>query len=453
MDQKKGTVPVSPEPESNLPDVLACSLARLVPAYPDAALCVALSGGVDSVALLAAAQALALDQPRLRLRAIHVDHGLQAESRNWSRFCSDLCRRLQVPLLAIELGLDPARGASVEAEARRERYGALASALAPGECLLTAHHADDQLETVLLQLLRGAGVAGLAAMPGSSALGAGLHLRPLLGVRREQLLAHAVARGLDWTEDPMNTQPRFDRAYLRHQVLPALRARWPAAAQTVGRSAGHLAEALRLLEALAAADGAPLLDDAGRLEVAGLLQLPNDRQANLLRWWIAGQGLGLPSTARLRSVMDDVIAARADGKAVVTWPTGEVRRYLGRLHAMTPLGALPPAGWERDIRPGEAVELPGGMGRVRLDTTRGEGIALAAIDLPLTLCFGRPRPRGLQERLRRSRVLPWMRARMPLLVAGDRVLCVPGLWLAEDVTAQSGDDALLPDWQGGPTYR
>lgn len=342
MNTKKGTEPVPGVPSAGeasfIPGALAESLQRLIPAWPDASLCVALSGGVDSVALLHAAREAASRHGGLRLRALHVDHGLQAASGEWAAACRQLCERLAVPCRVLELGLAVRKGESVEAEARRERYDALAAALEPGEYLLTAHHADDQLETVLLQLFRGAGVAGLAAMPESARLGPGHHLRPLLQVPRSGLVGYAEALGLRWIEDPMNRESRFDRSYLRHEVLPAILARWPAAARTVGRGARHFAEARGLLESLAEIDAARFLDDEGTLAVAGLLQLPHARRVNVLRWWIVRQGLGLPSAARLESIIRDVLPARPDAHPVVTWPTGEVRRRKGRLCAGHPAG-------------------------------------------------------------------------------------------------------------------
>ncbi|MBS1199890.1 MAG: tRNA(Ile)-lysidine synthetase [Proteobacteria bacterium] len=338
MSPKAGTEwsPTGPDPVTeavSLVDRLAERLAALAPGYPDVRLCVAFSGGMDSVALLHAARELAGHQPALSLRAVHVDHGLQPAAVQWADHCREHCRRLAVPLEVVELGLEVGKGESVEAEARHERYAALAARLAPGECLLTAHHADDQLETVLLQLFRGAGVAGLAAMPDAAPLGPGLHLRPLLDTARDELVAYATALGLEWIEDPMNAEGRYDRAFLRHVVLPAILARWPSVARTVGRSARHLGEAKRLLEALARLDGRPLVDGQGRLDIAGLRALPRERQVNVLRWWMAEQGLGTPSTARLESILRDVVPARPDAHPVVTWPTGEVRRYRGRLVA------------------------------------------------------------------------------------------------------------------------
>ena len=249
-------------------DRLAAALAAIDPGWREGGACVALSGGLDSSVLLHAMAELARAQS-FRLRAVHVDHGLQADSGAWAQACREACAAAGIPLQVISLRLQAPRGASLEAAAREARYAALAGELAPDERLLTAHHRDDQLETVLIQLLRGAGVAGLAAMPARARLGPGWQLRPLLDVDRAELRDFADRHGLTWCEDPMNEALRFDRGWLRARVLPAIRERWPSAATTVARSASHLAEASRLLDGLAAADAAGLVDD-GRVVLAGL---------------------------------------------------------------------------------------------------------------------------------------------------------------------------------------
>jgi tRNA(Ile)-lysidine synthase len=409
--------------DRNVPAAVERELGRLIPAWPDAArLCVALSGGVDSVALLAACARLRMRHPAVRLRAIHVHHGLQPEADDWQRRCEDLCLRLDVSLEIVRLDLAPRRGESVEAAARDARYAALAARLAPGEALLTAHHEDDQLETVLLQLCRGAGVAGLAAMPARAALGPGLHLRPMLGLGRDSIHGFARAIGLAWVDDPMNDAPRFDRGYLRRQVTPALRARWPAVARSVGRAAGHLAEAQCLLDDLAELDSREALD-GDRLRVDRLRALARPRQANLLRWWLRQRGLGLPSTARLGTILDGVLRARPDRLPVVSWPTGEVRRYRGLLYAMWPLGS-PPEGWEHSIRPGGTVRLPGGFGRVSLPRCGEDrlGVDPATTPLVIRLGAGCDTGPGIAAMLRASAIEPWWRSRTPLLFAGGQLL-------------------------------
>ncbi len=435
------------------------ALVGLVPEFPGARLCVALSGGVDSVALLALSCELAARHPSLGLRAIHVDHGLQAQSSCWSDHCQALCRQLGVPLEVIRLALAPRAGASVEAEARTARYAAIAARLEPGECLLTAHHQDDQLETLLLQLARGAGVHGLAAMPRAQALGRGRHLRPLLEVGRDDLVARARAAGLDWVEDPMNTDLRFDRAWLRHQVLPGLRDRWPAIGRTVSRSAGHLAEARGLLEDLAAIDAAGRVDGA-RLSVEGLRGLPRARQVNLLRWWLARQGLGMPSAARLGAVIDDVLTAGPAAAPVVRWGDGEVRRYRGWIHALVPLAAPLATGTERLLGPGQSLDLGPGLGTLALVATRGEGLARARLAGPLTLrarCGGErlrlaagAHKRSLKNLFQEAGIVPWMRPRVPVLWHAGEPVAVGDLWIDAQFAAGPGEDALAPRWSDHP---
>ena len=234
------------------PEWVASELARLVPAFPDVSLCVALSGGVDSTALLAA---LAAKRPRsLQLRALHVDHGLRPASKQWAAHCRKLARNLHVPLKVLATKVERFRGVSLEAAARDARYGLLTAALHPREILLTAHHSDDQLETVLLQLLRGSGLPGISAMPALAPFADGFLARPLLSRSRAELETWVREQGLTWVEDDTNVDESLDRNYLRLRILPLIRDRWPGAATAVARSARHAAEAQSLLDGLALAD-------------------------------------------------------------------------------------------------------------------------------------------------------------------------------------------------------
>lgn len=445
MIREKGTVPFS----------LNARLRELIPAYPDAALCVAFSGGMDSLALLHAARQLVVAEPRLRLRALHVDHGLQPESADWARHCAAICAGLGVPVEVLRLELAVGKGASVEAEARAARYAAFAAALSPGEQLLTAHHADDQLETVLLQLFRGAGVQGLAAMPSAADLGAGRHLRPWLGVTRRQLQDYVAGMGLAWIEDPMNHGSRYDRSYLRHHVLPAVRERWPAVARTVGRSAAHLGQARSLIEQLARHDGAALLD-AGRLDIAGLLSLPPERRVNVLRWWIAGEGLTIPSTARLEAILRDVVPARDDAQPVVTWRGGEVRRHRGGLHAMRPLPAARDGEWQLDG--GGSVRMPG-SGMLSLERTVGEGISAVRFPGPFRVAVrtgGRSASgpeaeerRRIRRLIGRARVEPWLRCRLPLVYCGPSLIAIGDRWIERGSLAAAEEPSFAVRWEPG----
>lgn len=440
------------------PERLAAALAAMEPDWPSSGFCVALSGGLDSTVLLHLMVRLRAGNGRLRLRAVHVDHGLQPGSPAWAQACAQFCRSIDVRLRTVRLGLVPAPGESVEAEARRARYAAIAGILEPGEWLLTAHHRDDQMETVLIQLLRGAGVAGLAAMPSRAHLGPGWHGRPLLDVDRAALADYARQAGLSWVADPMNSATRYDRGWLRERVLPAVRERWPGASATVARSASHLAEAAGLLAGLAESDAAGLLD-GGRLSIAGLQHLPRERRVNLLRWWIRQQGLGPPPTTQLASVLDSLVAARVDGEPVVRWSAGELRRYRGRLYAMRPLAEPPSGPWRLELASASGLELGPGLGRFSLVATRQGGLgAPPAGEIELRFRAGgetlRPHPARPRKRLmqlcQEAGIVPWMRPRLPLVFVGSRLAAVGDLWIDAELAVAPGLPALAPLWSGRP---
>ena len=416
---------------------------------------VALSGGLDSTVLLHALVALRGELPG-PLLAVHVDHGLNPKAVDWQRHCEALCRRLDVPLESRQVALAPAPGESLEAVARERRYEVFTALMQPGDALLLAQHADDQLETFLLQALRGAGVRGLAAMPEEAEFAGGRVLRPLLGFRRAELEAWARAQGLAWIEDPSNTDTDFDRNYLRHEVVPRLKARWPAAAETVGRSARHAAEADAVLRALAAEDWARYR--AGdMLRLTALDELAPARSRQLLRHWLGWRGLPLPSTHKLAEIM---LQARAgeDRNPCVDWPGAEVRRYGGLLYAQQPLG---PAPAEFRLRPGTTYPLGAGLGELALVPALGEGIR-AALCGPegLRVAFreggescrpaGRAHGRPLKKWLQEMQVLPWLRDRLPLVYADDELLAVAGLFACEPHVARAGEAGLRIEWRNHP---
>ena len=304
------------------PDWLATQLAALIPGFPHTPLCVALSGGVDSTALLAA---LAAIHPRpAGVRALHVDHGLRAASHAWAQHCRDLARRLHVPLHVLTTKVKRSRGASLEATARDARYRLLTSALQPGEVLLLAHHADDQLETVLLQLLRGSGLPGIAAMPAMAPFASGFLARPLLSRSRAELEAWVRGQGLTWIEDDSNADETLNRNYLRRRILPLIRERWPGSATAVARSARHAAEAQSLLDKLAR-DDIERASYGESLSVKALRALPADRLNNALRFWITRAGARAPDTRRLEEIAGPLMTARDDANPFVEWGDGAAR--------------------------------------------------------------------------------------------------------------------------------
>lgn len=423
-------------------------LGELLPDFPDRALCVAFSGGPDSTALLAALAQLKR-RPRA-LRAVHVDHGLHPDSGSWAAHAVEVAQALSVPCVVLAAEVSRAHGESPEARARAARYRLLAEALTAGEVLLTAHHEDDQLETVLLMLLRGAGVAGLAAMPEVAPFARGLLARPLLTRPRAELVAWVREQGLACLEDPSNLDERFDRNFLRLRVLPVIRERWPGAAATVSRAARHAAEAQRLLETLARAD-IRAARNGESLAASALRTLPLDRRRNALRFWISSRGLTLPPTARLKEIAGPLLAARADAHPSVAWPGARVELHSGLLMLRATGGApATMAGgeipWRWRAQP--VCALPGGLGRLELKADAHGPVNLAALPARLTIRWrrggerltpapGRPR-RALKSLLRESRLLPAQRARLPLVYGGTQLLAVADLWLDESVQAHPG---------------
>jgi len=429
-------------------------LAALLPRFPQVALCVAFSGGADSTALLAALAALR-DRP-LRLRALHVDHRLQPRSAAWSVHCRRVARALGVQLTVRRARITRRRGESLEAAARAARYALLEASLAAGEALLTAHHQDDQLETVLLQLLRGAGVAGLAAMPACAPFGRGMLLRPLLPLPRAALRGWLARQHLDWVEDDSNAQLHLDRNYLRARVLPPLRARWPGAGATVARSARHAGEARALLDALGEADAARAAAGT-QLSAQALRRLPPARRRNALRFWITAAGELLPPASRLEEIATRLLAARADAQPCVEWPGVRVQRAgerlsLHRVPARARGTAAAPAADGADF--GEVTwrwherrtcRLPAPFGTLALEADVHGPLDLDALAPRLTLrarrggerlrpVRGGPR-RALKKLLQEARVPPQRRGQLPLVFAGERLIAAADLWLDESVQA------------------
>lgn len=395
------------------------------------------SGGGDSQVLLAALAELRgnLSVP---LAAVHVCHGLHVEAADWVAHCQQTCRSLDVPLAVLHPTVDCRRGDSLEAAARTARYRALAGWMQAGDLLLTAHHKEDQAETLLLQLLRGSGLSGLAAMPAITPFPPGRLGRPLLGFRRGALRRYAEARGLTWVEDPSNWDLNRDRNFLRHRVLPLIAERWPAWCDTLARSAGHCAEANGLIRVVAeAALGHCRGTLPGTLSIPRLTGLDLGRRRAVLRHWIAARGFPPPDARHLQRVLGEVMAAGRDRNPLVRWQGCEIRRYRDLLFAVPPLPAPPQGelGWI-----GERIELPAGLGVLRAIPGTGPGIAPALWEQgSRQVVFGargvRCRPYGEDhhrslKKLHQERGIPaWLRPYLPLVLLDGELVAIGDGWL------------------------
>jgi tRNA(Ile)-lysidine synthase len=437
---------------------LGDALGALTSALPSpvAGYCLGLSGGLDSMCLLRALVELREAGALASVRALHVDHGWTAQSPEWARRCVDAAQRLGVTCEVVRVAARGARGTSPEAAARAARYAAFAAALRPHEALLTAHNADDQLETALLQWVRGGGLRALAAMPPMARFGPGWHLRPLLGFERAELCDWARATAVTWIEDPSNADQRYDRAFLRHEIVSRLRARWPSVARTVARVALYAAEAVELEEGIAATDLRGVAD--GRtLALDRLLELPGARRRAVVRRWVRAQGLAVPEARTLAGLLHDVERAAVDRVPVTRWPGGEVHRYRGRLYALSaPACAAFAAG---STRPGERFELATGM---TLEWQRGRGNGLSCARLPGQLEVrsrrggerfherGAPHSQPLRKWLQERGVVPWQRAAIPLLIADGRLLAVGDLAYSGEFAADADEESWRLAWTGRP---
>ncbi|WP_456449093.1 tRNA lysidine(34) synthetase TilS [Thiolapillus sp.] len=412
---------------------------------------VALSGGLDSVTLLHALHEIAagLDAP---VEAVHVNHGLHGDALEWENFCEALCASLDIPLISLQLELQPMRGLSLEALAREARYSIIAEQLQEGEMLLTAHHGDDQAETLLLQLLRGAGVQGLASMPLLRDWQSGWLARPLLGFSRSELEAWAKAHGLRWREDPSNRETDIRRNYLRHEVIPLLREQWPGLVATLGRSARHCAEAARILGEAAEEDLMLILDLAKpwQLPLQGLEALSPERRKNLLRYWIGSRDLPLPPEKVLARVQQELIPAREDAVPQVDWEGGQLRRYRGQLYLMPPLPKAPDKDLVVEWDGRDSLQLPQGLGRLALKEPASwlrEGVSIQFRQGGMKCQpAGREGERSFKRLCQDLHIPPWLRPRIPLLVRDGKLLAVADYCLCD---APSNDNPLLwerPEW-------
>ena len=416
---------------------------------------VAFSGGVDSTVLLHVLQRV---RPRAAITAVHFDHGLHPDSASWSRQCRAVAEKLGVGFAERRFALDAASGASVEALAREARYAALAALAGPTDVVLTAHHADDQLETVLLRILRGTGVRGLAAIHAESTCGRGRLVRPLLELTRAEIEAEARRLGLVWLEDPSNQDARFDRNFLRRECLPRLRERWPSAGITATRLARQMAEAEGLLDELASVDLAAC-DDLGRIPLALLEPLSLARRNNALRHALVRLALPLPGAAQLAE-LERALEARRDAAVLVRWPGVEARVYRQTLYLLPPrapagttegrvdtAGACRVAEGELTLVPADDYGIPDRWARQGLRVALREG-------------GERFRPRGhrrhkaLKQWFQEQGIVPWMRARVPLIYVDDRLVAIADLELADELPhAQNDAPFWRPHWSGHAPLR
>jgi len=395
---------------------------------------IAYSGGLDSHALLHLASQ-ASQANNFQVRAIHIHHGLQEVANEWIPHCQHVCDELNIPLIIQYLNLTLKKGKSLEEIARNARYAAFVESLEKDEILLTAHHQNDQAETLLLQLFRGAGVQGLAAMPSIVDFGLGQHIRPLLDFSRKSLETYAKENKLDFIEDPSNQDTVFDRNFLRNKILPELRKRWPSIDKTISRSASIQAETKQLLDEYAEQDLLSIQSDSSsskKLNISKLQIFSMARQKLVVRYWILSNGFKPPSEKKLKHIFTDVIDAGEDTQPLVEWRGVEVRRYKDELYIMKPL---------QDHNNNQVIEWGDPQSSLNIKSLDYPLPALSASqydkNIPVTVRFRQGGEKfyhpkrgiklSLKNYLNESNVPPWLRSRIPLVYSGETLIKVVGL--------------------------
>ena len=412
---------------------LDAALAVLEPSPGGAprSLLVGLSGGLDSTVLLHALAARRGDA--LRLRAIHVHHGLHPQADDWTAHCRVLCDALAVPLHVVRVRVPADSPLGPEGAAREARHRAFQEALEPGESLVLAHHLDDQAETVLLRLLRASGSGGVAGMRASRPFGGSVLLRPLLDLPRATLRGYAQAHGLHWCEDPSNASTDADRNFLRLRVLPLLGERWPRAARALARSATQLAEDARLLDEATAERVRALGGGPDWLPIAGLQALDPGWRARVLRAWTAARGLPPLPGAAPTIISAQVLSAPYDRAARYRWRDAELRRWRDRLYALRAHEAAATAPWSLEWNGLGVLQVPGG-GRLCFDPPTD-----ASLEADFGACRvgsrqggerilrrGHAHSHALKECLQQADLPPWKRTRLPVLRDGGGEVLAAG---------------------------
>ncbi|MCG7549784.1 tRNA lysidine(34) synthetase TilS [Pseudoalteromonas sp. Of7M-16] len=413
-------------------------------------LCVALSGGVDSVVLLHLCHQYAKLNGTVKLQAIYVNHGLSDNALMWQQFCTQLCAKLAVPFRAVSVDIQAKSRTSLEAQARDARYLALDTHASEGAVLVLGQHADDQIETFLIRLKRGSGLQGLGAMRAKTQLASGRDcIRPLLGIERKDIEAFAQTFSLTHIEDESNHSDVFDRNFLRNQVIPLLKSRFSGFVPSVLRSISLLQAQQALVDEISQSDLESCSDNE-QLDIVRLATLSALRQSNVVRAWFAKQGVSMPSQKQLAQIIDQAINGREDAQVNIELRTGSVKRYNALLY-WVPKNHIELA----DI---ENISLTAEMkladGRTLL-TISSEGVRkpLAAESVAIRFGrlndkikpFGKPGRNTVKHWLKEARVPSWERTRIPMVYYNETLIAVAGYFINSDYAEKSGINWQIQD--------
>lgn len=412
---------------------------------------IAYSGGVDSHVLLHTCSRVQKKLKHISFLAVYIDHGLHDDSSRWSAHCEEVASKLNTPFISKQVNAKNDRGEGPEQAARRARYAALSDFIDETSVLLTAQHQDDQAETFMLQLLRGAGIDGLASMPSLHPFGLGFISRPLLKFGKQQLLNYAANEGLHWVEDSSNLNEAYDRNFLRQQVIPLLQSRWPAFSKTTTRSASHCAEASFILADISSSILEEVSSD--ELIIKSITTRHPEVQRLVIRQWLKRHGVRSPSEKILKQI-EQMLRVEADQLPCVAWGAHQVRLFDGCLFYLQQPGEvkLQPTKWH-----GTEHKLPSLMGQLSIKEVHGKGIKRDLWDSSIVSVrprrggeriklSGRSGHKKLKKLLNEEKFLPWARNMLPLIYLDDELAAVADLWVDEKFLASEDDTGLKVGW-------
>jgi len=385
---------------------------------------------------------------------VYVNHGLSQNADAWALHCQKTCADLQVDFLEQKIQAKSAIGESQEEVARKRRYAAFSELLKNDDFLVTAHHQDDQAETLLIQLCRGAGPKGLAAMPAVKAFGQGFQLRPLLDFARKDLEHYANLHELSWIEDESNTDLNFSRNFIRYKVLPVLKERWPTVSQTLTRVSVNCAEAQVLLDWQAERDWQVARGSApSLLSVARLLSFDPLRQRQLLRYWLSQQGIASPGSLQIHQIQRDLLQARSDKTPLMVWNGTEIRRFRDDLYVLSENRVHDPRrimAWDLS----SPLWIPGFEQALLAERVMGQGLKADLSNVSIRFRQGgevcRMPGRQCRHRLKNLfqewQVPYWERDRVPLVYVGEQLVAVLGFYIEEGFAAKGDEWGYALTW-------
>ena len=413
---------------------------------------IALSGGLDSMVLLDLLSKAKRSSDVIK--AIHINHNLHESSKEWVDFAKDACKKYKLPLI-IESINPKQEGFGLEADAREQRYKKFKEIILDNECLLTAHHLDDQIETTLFRIFRGTGLDGLRSIRKKAKFGKGLLCRPLINIPREAIEQYAKLNDIKWIEDPSNNNIYFDRNYLRNNIVPSIKKRWPNAQKTITRLSSLAENNQKLLHELAKEDIGEI-EKFNVLDIGILSNKSSLRINNIFRFMIVKNKMGIPSLKVLESGIETLINAKSDSP-IITWDGFSIRRYKNTLYFFNPDLK------QDEIRPlkmkwfiDETINLGGNRGSIQARFIKGQGIALNKCPKSLEIKYrkggeqikpsGHKITKSLKNLFQENNVLPWVRDQIPLVYLDEDLISVGDLWFNQDYKAKEQEDGFLISW-------